>query len=147
MKCIADERGSIMLLAIAFIGITLLAIATVTDAAAIFRQHRALVAIADGAALAGVQGIDIDTYYAQGATLATTLDTVHVEALVQRYVTSSQRSMSDSVTIEALTIHSGVVTVTLATPMRLTFLPQFASGPMRATGAAQLDYRGAMDPP
>ena len=47
-----DERGSIMLLAIAFIGITLFAIAIVTDASTLFRQHRALVALADGAALA-----------------------------------------------------------------------------------------------
>lgn len=133
-----DERGSIMLLAIAFIGITLFAIAVVTDASRLFRQHRALVALADGAALAGAQGIDPDTYYAQGASINTALDPNQVRANVYHYL---QLTNDDGVRVEALTINGGAVALTLTAPMQLTFFPQFVDGPMRASSAATLNYR------
>jgi uncharacterized membrane protein len=133
-----DERGSIMLLAIAFIGITLFAIAIVTDASTLFRQHRALAALADGAALAGAQGIDLDTYYAQGATVRTTLNPDQVRANVHHYL---QHTDDDTVRVDALTIDGGLVSVTLTAPMQLTFFPQFIDGPMRASSAASLNYR------
>ena len=135
---IRDERGSIMLLAIAFIGITLFAIAIVTDASTLFRQHRALVALADGAALAGAQGIDLDTYYAQGASMNTALDPDQVRANVHHYL---QHGGDDGIRIEALTVHRGGVALTLTAPIRLTFFPQFVDGPMRASSAATLNYR------
>ena len=132
-----DERGSIMLLAIAFIGITLFAIAIVTDASTLFRQHRALVALADGAALAGAQGIDLDTYYAQGATVRTALNPDQVRANVHHYL----QHTDDTVRVEALTVDGGAVVLTLTAPIRLTFFPQFIDGPMRASSAASLNYR------
>ena len=135
---IRDERGSIMLLAIAFIGITLFAIAIVTDASTLFRQHRGLVALADGAALAGAQGIDLDTYYAQGASMNTALDSDQVRANVQHYL---QHSGDDGIRIEVLTVDGGAVALTLTAPIRLTFFPQFVDGPMRASSAAALHYR------
>jgi uncharacterized membrane protein len=133
-----DERGSIMLLAIAFIGITLFAIAIVTDASTLFRQHRALAALADGAALAGAQGIDLDTYYAQGATVRTTLNPDQVRANVYHYL---QHTDDEAVRVDALTVDGGLVSVTLTAPMQLTFFPQFIDGPMRASSAASLNYR------
>ena len=139
-----DERGSIMLLAIAFIGITLFAIAIVTDASTLFRQHRALVALADGAALAGAQGIDLDTYYAQGATLRTTLNPDQVRANVHHYL---QFTDDDAVRVEALTVDRGAVALTLTAPIRLTFFPQFVDGPMRASSAASLNYREDLTAP
>ena len=138
-----DERGSIMLLAIAFIGITLFAIAIVTDASTLFRQHRALVALADGAALAGAQGIDLDSYYAQGATLRTALNPDQVRANVHHYL----QFTDDTVRVEALTVDGGAVALTLTAPIRLTFFPQFVDGPMRASSAASLNYREDLPAP
>ena len=138
-----DERGSIMLLAIAFIGITLFGIAIVTDASTLFRQHRALVALADGAALAGAQGIDLDSYYAQGATLRTALNPDQVRANVHHYL----QFTDDTVRVEALTVDGGAVALTLTAPIRLTFFPQFVDGPMRASSAASLNYRADLPAP
>ena len=133
-----------MLIGIAFIGISLLAIAVVSDASSLFRQHRALVAIADGAAIAGSQGIDIAAYYEHGARQGTDLDPARVSGNVSQYVAVAGSAIPGMV-LERLTVASGVVTVELSAPMRLSFLPHFADGPMRATGSARLDYRGVLD--
>lgn len=136
-----SERGSVLLLGIAFIGITLLAIAIVTDASSVFRQHRALIAMADGAAIAGTQGIDIAAYYEQGASISTKLDPGRVNALVNAYV-SETRANNAAVTLEHISVINEVVSVELSAPINVTFLPQSIAGPMRARGAARLDYRG-----
>lgn len=137
---IGNERGSVLLLGIAFIGITLLAIAVVTDASAMFRQHRALTAIADGAAIAGSQGLDIATYYERGATTNSALDPSRVSAIVNRFLATT--SSTAPIRLEHLSSHQGVVRVELSAPIQLTFFPNSVTGPMRATGVARLDYRG-----
>jgi hypothetical protein len=143
---IAEERGSVLLLGIAFIGIVLLAIAVASDASALFRQHRALVAVADGAAIAGSQGLDIAAYYEHGAGQGTQLDPARVSGNVSHYLATAG-SRIPGMTLERLTVASDVVRVELSAPMRLSFLPHFIDGPMRAQASARLDYRSVRNQP
>lgn len=53
-----------MLLTVGFVVVALVAIGVVTDVSAAFLQRRSLAALADSAALAGAQVVDLDAYYA-----------------------------------------------------------------------------------
>lgn len=136
------DRGSVMLLALGFIVICLLAVAVVVDASAMFLRHRSLQSVADGAALAGAQAIDLEAYYRRGADYRVQLDPLQVHRAVQEYVRSAAPS---GATLESVELVGRTVIVRMRTEVRPPFSGWLTPGgahDVRVESGAELSYRG-----
>jgi hypothetical protein len=136
-----SERGSVLLFGVGMIVVCLMTIAVVADVSAAFLQRRALTALVDGAALAGAQAIDLDVYYAQGATIGTALNPARVDAAVRSYLDRGDAARHfPGFRIDRIQSGNHIVDVAVHAPARLMFFPEVA-GPIRVVGRARLDYR------
>lgn len=124
------DDGSILVLSLGFIVICILALAVVVDASAIFLARRSLQAQADAAALAGAQAIDLDAYYANGASGRIRLDPFAVRTAVERQL---RRDPADG-RLTGVTVRDDVVTVEMTARVRPPF-----SGWLTPTGAYGID--------
>lgn len=143
-----DDTGSVLLLTIGLVVVAVLAAVVVIDASAAFLQRRQLAAWADTAALAGAQGIDLEAYYAEGASSATRLDSATVVTRVRRHLAVAP----DDVRIEQLSSDGRQVRLVLSAPLRLPFVGGLApAGVLPDTvvveSRAQLAYRSAAGQP
>ena len=139
---LSDERGSVLLLGIAWVGIVLLTLMVGIDASSAFLQRRALVAVADAAALAGAQGIDLDAYYREGASTQTALDPRAVTARVTGFVAQVPASEISGLRLDGVTSDGRSVVVQVSAPVRLPFLSGFVDDRIVVQSRAQLSYRG-----
>ena len=126
------------------LAISLLALIVGIDASAAFLQRRSLVALADASALAGAQGIDLDSYYRQGASGATSLDEGSVAARVTGFV--AQADAIEGLRLERVVTDGRSVTVRLSAPLRLPFLSAIdpshrIADPVMVEARALLAYR------
>jgi uncharacterized membrane protein len=136
------DEGSVLLLGLGFLGICLLALAVVTDTASLFLQRMALQARADAAALNGAQGIDLDAYYAQGATTATALiPSIAVARVVAVIQEADTHDPISGLAVEQIRVVDQVVRVELAAPGRLTFFTMLEAPTIRVRSDARLDHR------
>lgn len=139
MNRLSEDRGSVLLLGIGWIVICLLALAVMTDVTAAFLQRRQLMAVADAAALAGAQTIDLDAYYAQGAQIGTRLSPAQVVAAARSHAAAygDVPGMSvDSIVSDGVTVR-----VALSAPLRLPFFDGIRDETVRVVATARLDYR------
>lgn len=136
-----DERGSVLLLGIGMIVVGILAVAVAVDVSAAFLQRRALMSLGDSAALAGAQSIDLDSYYANGASIGTRLSPVAVASAARRQVGIARGS--DEIAIESITTDGVTVRVRLSEQLRLPFFGSLRSDRVRIESSARLDYRTA----
>jgi hypothetical protein len=124
--------------------ICLLAIVVLVDASATFLQRQQLLALADAAALAGAQAIDLDAYYAGGASAATDLDPGQVPVRVRTQLARSRAATAvTGLAVDRISSDGGQVLVALSAPLRLPFLSGVFDARVVAEGRAQLAYRGA----
>ena len=133
------EDGSVLLLGIGLLAVCLLAVVVVVDGAAAYLQRRALMAVADAAALAGAQAIDVEAYYRSGATTGTRLAPQAVDAAARRQVARARQV--GSVTIDGLATDGETVRIRLSQPVDLPFLGDALAARVRVESAARLDYR------
>ena len=91
MKAGAAERGSILVLGALLVAACVLAVVVLVDATAAFLQRAHVMAVADAAALAGAQAIDLPAYYEKGAAAITRLDTGRVPDRVRAHVRRRSR--------------------------------------------------------
>ena len=140
-ESLRDERGSVLILGIGMIVVGLLAVTVSVDVSAAFLQRRALMSIGDSAALAGAQSIDLDSYYANGASIGTRLSPATVSDAVRRHL-SLARGTSE-LTVEGITTDGVTVRVQLSEPLELPFLGALHSERVRIESSARLDYRSA----
>lgn len=139
---IRDDEGGILLLGLGFLGVCLLALAVVSDAASLFLQRTALQSRADAAALSGAQGIDLDAYYAQGATTGTALvPGVAVQRVRAAVIDSQERDPIAGLAVEQAVVVNDVVRVELAAPGRMGFFTLLDPPMLRVRADARLDYR------
>lgn len=124
------DKGSILVLSLGFIVICILALAVVVDASTVFLARRALQSQADGAALAGAQAIDLEAYYARGASARIELDASGIRAAVERH---ARRDPGDG-RLTGVTLRGDVVEVTMTDRVRPPF-----SGWLTPSGAYDLD--------
>lgn len=136
----AGERGSVLLLGVGFIAVCLMVIIVTIDASAAFVQRRELMAVADAAALAGAQAIDLEEYYRTGATVGTRLDPPKVAAVARQQVAVAQDS---KITLEQVSTDGVIVRVRLSRPLELPFLQEAFGDRVRVEAWARLDYRAA----
>lgn len=112
------ERGSVLLLTVGLAVVALLVVAVVTDAAALFLHRRSLAGAADGAALAGAQGVDLAAVYAGRADGTLPLTPEAVRSRVRAYVASSA---PEGTRVLAARTDGTRVRVRLAETVRLPF--------------------------
>jgi hypothetical protein len=137
-----DDRGSVLLLGIGMVMVCVLAIAVLADASAAFLQRQQLMAVADAAALAAAQAIDLPAYYEQGATPSTSLRPDAVPARVEAYLGRSRAaSVIDGLRVERAWSDGRQVLVALSCPLHLPFLPGLLSSTVNVESWAQLAYR------
>jgi hypothetical protein len=130
-----------MILALGFIVVCLIAVAIVVDASTLFLRQRSLQSVADGAALAGAQAIDLEAYYADGASDRIVLDPLAVEASVQRYV---RRAAPSDVRLESVELRGRTVLVIMRTRVRPPFSGWLTPGgahDVLVESGAELVYR------
>jgi uncharacterized membrane protein len=125
-----DENGTVLLLVLGLVVIAALFVTVVIDVSALFLDRRDLVAAADGAALAGAQGVDQQSVYRAGLpdSGALTLDRSRAESLVNDYLRDqglfdAYRDLAVDVQVTATT-----VTVHLSVQGRLPMANVVAAG-------------------
>ena len=114
----AADRGSTLILGLGLVVVCVLAGVVAIDVGAAHLQRRNLLALADAAALAGAQAIDLDAYYRDGASAATALDARSVPVLVRRHLAATLAQGSPaSVAIERIAADADEVVVRLSVPL------------------------------
>lgn len=133
------DRGSVLTLAIGLTCVCLLAVTLLTDAAAAFLQRQQLLALADAAALAGAQAVDLTAYYETGASAATRLSPVAVDAAARRHILAS--AGVSALRVDRIWSDGRQVVVGLSRPLALPFLAGLFPGEISVESWAELDYR------
>lgn len=128
-----------LILGIGMVVVCLLAIAVMTDVTSAFLQRRQLMSVADAAALAGAQGMDIDAYYAQGASIGTRLSPAQVAAAARGHALA--HGGVTGLSVDSVVSDGVTVRVTLSAPLRLPFFDGVRDEIVRVTSTARLDYR------
>ena len=137
-----SDRGSALLLGVGLVAACLLALVVLVDASVAFLQRQQLFALADTAALAGAQAIDLPTYYAEGASAATRLDTSAVPTRVRAHLSRTQAAAAiDGLVLDSAWSDGRQVAVTLSCPLRLPFLSDMFGGRVTVQSQARLAYR------
>ena len=133
------ERGSVLLLGLGLAGVVCLALAVIVDGAALVLQRQQLLAGADAAALSGVQAIDLNAYYANGAGRGTRLDPGGAAAAAASSV-RAHAQREPGVRLETAGSDGVTVTVEVSAPIVLPF-PLIVAGHdrMRVRSTARLD--------
>lgn len=142
MRVPPDDRGSVLFLGVGLTAVCLLAFVVMVDASAAFLQRQQLLAVADAAALAAAQSIDLPAYYAEGATAATRLDVGGLPRRVRAYV--ARASGPEGVTVDLVESDGRQVLVGMSGPLRLPFLSGLVTDRIRVVSRAQLAYRAGV---
>lgn len=138
-----DDRGSVLILGAGLIAVCFLGLTVLTDASAAFLQRQHLQSLADGAALAGAQAIDLDSYYANGAERSTQLDRYAVQSAVRRHIGGwIPRDEETGLVIERISTDGRRVVVGIRAPLDLPFLDDLFPADVRVEASAQLSYVG-----
>jgi uncharacterized membrane protein len=138
-----NDRGSVLLLGIGLVVVCVLGITALVDVSAAFLQRQHLLAVADAAAIAGAQAIDLPAYYAEGASATTRLDTGAVTAAVAGHLArAGARTALPGLVVSRVWSDGSQVVVGLACPLRLPFLSGLFGGTINVESWAQLGYRG-----
>jgi len=140
-----DESGQLIVLVLGFGVVILLLMTVVIGASKYFLYQRSLHSIADGAALAGTNGIDDDAIYRGGVGEQVELDPAAVEREVQEYVrvTRGFDVLRDFSCQTADVTTAGVVTVDCNGTVEMPFVNSITSGgsggriPVAVTASSQ----------
>jgi len=136
------DEGTVLILGIGLVGICLLALAVVVDTTSAFMQRRSLYSIADSAALAGSQAIDLANYYADGASQGTRLDAGAVTRKARAFLLSARiQQQHPGLHVDAVITDAITVQVDLSAPVKLPFLGALRTDVIRVRSTARLDYR------
>lgn len=137
-RAASDDRGSVLLLTLGFVVVIVMAIGVVVDASSVFLQRRSLAALADGAALAGAQSIDVDAYYRRGAQAALRPSISQVRSDVLDYLRAAGAD-HDGVRVERIAVERDVVVVSLRRTARAPLTGWLrVDFPVRAEAGARL---------
>lgn len=142
MTVVRDDRGSVLILGVGWVAVCLLSVVVLVDASAAFLQRRQLVSLADAAALAGAQAIDLDAYYERGASTATRLAPALVPVRVRTHLERAGAGGIEGLMLEDVSSDGQGVRVRLSTPLRLPFLAGLFHDRVVAESWARLSLSG-----
>jgi uncharacterized membrane protein len=138
-----EESGQLLILICIYTLVAAFVLAVAVDASSVFLRRRALVAAADGAALAAAQSLDEAAFYRHGSRNSLPLDRAGAAAAVRRYVVAnrlSNRFTSFRVTSVRLSPDGRTIEVSVHCVVRLPFTGPFVGSatriPISATAAA-----------
>ena len=141
-----DERGSVLVLGVGLIVTCALAVALLTDVSSALLQRHRVQALADGAALAAAQAIDLTEYYAEGASDSTRLDPSRVGRVARDHLSrASAGEEIDGLVVNRIWSDGSQVLVALSAPLDLPFLADLFPADVRVEAWAQLAYREYRD--
>jgi Putative Flp pilus-assembly TadE/G-like len=140
---LAADRGSVILLQVFCMVAVVMSIAVVCDTGAVLGVRRELSAVADQAAIAGAQAIDLTAYYRGGAheVAGVPLDPRSAEAAVRAYLRPSLDAGAPAgLRLEQVEVTDDGVRVALSGRADLPFkiLPGVDSAPVRASARASM---------
>ncbi len=138
-----DDRGSVIMLQVFCVMAVIMAIAVICDTGAVLGARRELSAVADQAAIAGAQSLDLSSYYRGGAheTAALHADPAAAEAAVRAYLQPSLAADTpEGLKLERVEAAADGVRVHLSARAALPFtlLPGTDSVQVRASARAAL---------
>lgn len=136
-----NDRGSVSVLALGLVAVVALTFVVLVDATSAFVQRRSLVAVADAAALAGAQSIDLAAYYRDGASAGTGIDAAGVLPRVKAHL--AQVRGIDRLTLDTAATDGRTVLVALSAPLTLPFTGTWLTDRLRVESRAQLAYRAS----
>ena len=135
------DGGSVLLLGVGLMAACGLAVTVLVDVSSALLQRQRLMALADGAALAGAQAIDVASYYAEGASHSTRLDPSKVAVAVRDHLELSGGHSIVGLHTERVAADGGSVTVALNAPLQLPFFDDLLPQDIRVESTARLGYR------
>jgi Putative Flp pilus-assembly TadE/G-like len=116
------DRGSVLVLSIGLVALTMVLVGLVIDSSRLFLTRQDLASLADGAALAAAQNVDIGSVYRDGATGSLPLLRSQAVADVARYVQGQQQAAAERPEVVTDVVVGRVVVVRLAVRVRLPLL-------------------------
>jgi uncharacterized membrane protein len=109
------EHGSVLVLTIGFVVVVMLFVGVVIDASKLFLTRRALASVADGAATAAAQEVDVQAVYQGGPTAALPLSQAAAAAVAAGSVQQAARAAGlVDVTVDDVTVAGPDVVVTVS---------------------------------
>lgn len=130
---IAADDGTVLGYAIAGVLLVVAVTLVLTDTSSLYMRRTALMMVADDAAIAAANAIDVDALYTQGIGASLTLDPLEGRALAQASVDSVQDARLRDVRLDAVSVTGSEVEVVVSAAV-----PSPVSG---ITGARTLRIR------
>lgn len=109
------EQGSVLVLTVGLVAVVALFVGVVTDASKLFLERQTLAAVADGAATAAAQQVDVQAVYDGGLVAALPLSPAGAAAAAAGSVQQSARDGGlVGLTLDAVTVDGPDVVVTVS---------------------------------
>lgn len=132
----ADQRGQTSLLITGFFLVCLLLVVVVVDASAAFLRRQRLNSLADGAALAAVEGVEGEAVYLEGLGERAEIDPVAARAYASDYLRSlGAQQAYPGLQLRVVTTQD-TVRVRITTPLDLPLTPPGWTDSSRVSGNA-----------
>ena len=131
-----DEQGQTALLIVGFFLVAVLLVVVVVDASAAYLRRQQLDALADGAALAAVDGIQASQVYEQGLGDQAAIDPGLAREYVANHLDRMGARRDYPGLVPEVQVHGDSVEVVVHAPLELPLVPPGWTEDARVTGRA-----------
>lgn len=111
---ISDERGTVLVLAMAGVALVIAVALVMLDVSSLFMRRNALMMVADDAAIAAANAIDVDAIYAGGVGVMLRLDPIVARQLAQASIARLSDERLRDVRVDAVYVDQDTVEVVLS---------------------------------
>ena len=109
--CVRADHGTVMVYALGGVLLVLSVILVLSDTSSLFMQRAALMMVADDAAIAAANAIDVGAIYAQGVGDVLILDPVLAQEFAAQSVSGAQDARLEDIHLDAVTVSGDSVEV------------------------------------
>ncbi len=137
------DDGTVMVLALAGALLVLAVVLVLTDTSSLFMRRAALLTVADSAAIAAANAIDVPSLYDTGINASLPLDPVQAQALAEVYVQGVEDARLSDVRLDSVVVSSDevAVIVSAAVPSPLSGITGTRTMRIRARASASAPTR------
>lgn len=108
------DEGTVLVYALGGVLLVLSVVLVLADTSSLFMRRAALMTVADDAAIAAANAIDVNAIYANGVGDSLGLDPALARAYAQAAVDGTQDARLSDVRLDAITVYAGAVEVRLS---------------------------------